>query len=81
MADMITIDVPRGLAWIDRWVAHGGDLGRHDGEGNLLLEGETIFTDDDVAADLIAEIKGDQVLADTVAWLVIQMIKHGALDD
>lgn len=62
----------RSVDWIQRWSRHGLELGRHDGSGNLLLEHEA---GDAVAADMVAEIKGDGILRHGVAVLVIARLQ------
>lgn len=60
----------RALNWVERWSQHGLNLGRHDGNGNLLLEHEA---DDAVATDMIAEIQTDAALRHGVGIIVLQM--------
>lgn len=62
------------LDWVDRWTAHGGELGKHDGNGNLLLTGASFEADDPVAQDLAAELRADQSLADGVAGFVVVLL-------
>lgn len=69
------------LDWVERWHEHGGELGKHDGRGNLLLENGSISPDDPVAQDLVAELRADQALADGVGQIVLWMLARAAADE
>lgn len=67
----------RSLAWVERWTQHGLALGRHDGQGNLLLEHEP---GDAVAADMVAELLSDQVQKHGVTIIVTEMVRRAAAE-
>ena len=74
---MTIIISERALEWVERWHQHGGTLGSNDkGQLTLIRADEFATTDDPVADDMVAELRGDQGLADGVGFIFLLMIKR-----